>query len=153
MVVNRYYFMSLFISSPAFENNGIIPSKFTCDGDDINPEISIDKAPQGTKSLALIMDDPDAPRGTFDHWIVYDIPVGRIITQNSVPGVQGKNSIGQNNYTGPCPPGGTHHYYFKVYALDTLLELKEGADKTTVEKAMDGHILSSGELIGLYKRK
>ena len=130
----------------------MIPKKYTCDGANINPALSIENLPEGVKSLALIMDDPDAPNGTFDHWIMWNMPPKTTIAENSARGLQGQNGRKENKYTGPCPPSGTHHYYFKIYALDTELELKAGADKASLEEAMKGHILSSAELIGLYKR-
>ncbi len=141
------------ITSPAFAQNGFIPDKYSCHGENTNPALAINGIPKDTKSLALIVDDPDAPRGTFDHWVLWNIPVAQTIEANSQPGVAGKNGAGQNAYTGPCPPSGTHHYHFKVYALDTMLDIKAGADKKTVEDAMKGHILAEGELVGLFKSK
>jgi Raf kinase inhibitor-like YbhB/YbcL family protein len=140
------------LSSPSFFNNSNMPSKFTCEGSDVNPELIIDDIPQGTKSLALIVDDPDAPMKTWVHWVVYDItPVGRI-AEDSVPGKQGVNDFGRKDWGGPCPPSGTHRYFFKIYALDRVLGLDEGLSKKELEKAMSGHILGSAELVGLYKR-
>ena len=107
---------TLTVSSPAFSNNGFIPSKYTCDGSNINPELIIRDIPQDTRSLALIIDDPDAPKGTFDHWVMWNIPVKDKIDENSTPGAEGKNGKNENKYMGPCPPSGTHHYHFKVYA-------------------------------------
>jgi Raf kinase inhibitor-like YbhB/YbcL family protein len=144
---------NLNVKSPAFENNKPIPSKYSCDGDEVNPPLIIEGIPQATKTLALIVDDPDAPMGTFDHWIVWNIPPEGKITENSVPGTQGLNSGGQQSYIGMCPPSGTHRYFFKVYALDTKLDLKPNqTHKKDLEKAMQGHILAKGELIGLYRR-
>jgi hypothetical protein len=142
----------LTVKSPAFENNKFIPVKYTCDGDEIKPSLTIEGIPQGTKTLALIVDDPDAPSGTFDHWIVWNIPPTGKIGENSVPGTEGLNSAGQHSYIGMCPPSGTHRYFFKVYALDAKLELNANSRKKDVEKVMQGHILAKGELIGLYKR-
>jgi Raf kinase inhibitor-like YbhB/YbcL family protein len=143
---------SMKITSPEFKHNQSIPSKFTCQGEDINPALIIEDIPAGAKSLALIMDDPDAPMGTWVHWVVYDIaPVGRI-NENSIPGKQGNNNFGRKDYGGPCPPSGTHRYFFKIYALDKQLGLNEGVDKKGLEKAMQGHILDKAELIGLYKK-
>jgi Raf kinase inhibitor-like YbhB/YbcL family protein len=140
------------IMSPDFKNNSAIPSKFTCEGQDISPALLIEDMPEGTKSLALIVDDPDAPMKTWVHWVVYDItPVNRI-EEDSIPGKQGLNDFGRKDWGGPCPPSGTHRYYFKIYALDSMLGLPEGADKRSVEKAMEGHVLGKAELIGLYKR-
>lgn len=141
------------LKSPAFENNQLIPDKFTCEGEDINPPLVIDDILKGTESLALIVDDPDAPMGTWVHWVVFDIPVTSKIEEDSAPGKQGLNNAGGRNYHGPCPPSGTHRYFFKIYALDTVLNLKEGISKGQLEKAMQGHILDKAELIGLYKKK
>jgi Raf kinase inhibitor-like YbhB/YbcL family protein len=140
------------LKSPAFENNNNIPKRFTCDGEGVNPPLEIENIPNGAKSLALIVDDPDAPMGTFVHWVVYDIPIVTKIEENSVPGKQGVNTMRGKNWVSPCPPSGTHRYIFKLYALDTELKLKDGADKRAVEKAMESHVLGKAELIGLYKR-
>jgi hypothetical protein len=143
----------LIITSSAFENNKLIPRKYTCDGEDVNPPLGIEEVPEGTKSLVLIVDDPDASMGTWDHWIVWDIPSTNKIGENTVPGVEGLNSFRKHSYGGPCPPSGTHRYFFKVYALDTKLSLNAGSKKGDVENAMKGHILASGELVGLYSRR
>ena len=141
------------LTSPAFENNKLIPLKYTCQGEDINPALSIEDIPGGTKSLALIVDDPDAPMGTWVHWVVYDIaPVSRI-DEDSIPGKQGINDFRRKDYGGPCPPSGTHRYFFKIYALDEELGLEEGVNKKGLEKAMQAHILEKAELIGLYKKR
>ncbi len=140
------------IKSSAFEDNTMIPSKYTCDGENINPELIIENIPQGAKSLALIVDDPDAPMGTWDHWIVWNIPLLNKIGENSVPGIQGLNSWGRNDYGGPCPPSGTHRYFFKLYALDTDLDLDQNSTKSELEKAMSPHIIAKTQIIGLYKR-
>jgi Raf kinase inhibitor-like YbhB/YbcL family protein len=143
---------NLTVKSMAFENNDFIPSKYTCDGASFSPPLTIEGIPKNTVSLAIIMDDPDAP-GTFDHWVMWNIPPAMDqVAANSSPGVQGKNSKNENKYTGPCPPSGTHHYHFRVYALDTKLDLPLTTDKKELLKKMDGHILATGELIGLYKR-
>jgi len=144
---------TLTVTSPAFEANGFIPKKHTCQGENINPGISIGNIPAATKSLALIVEDPDAPDGTFIHWIVWNIEPGASITENSVPGEEGTTSFGVRNYSGPCPPSGTHRYFFKVFALDDLLKLKSGVDARSLQKAMDGHILGQGELIGKYQKQ
>jgi Raf kinase inhibitor-like YbhB/YbcL family protein len=141
------------ISSQEFKNNDYMPSKFTCEGEDCNPELNIEGIPGQAKSLALVMDDPDAPMGTWVHWVVFDMPVTARIEENSVPGKLGITNSGRKDYHGPCPPSGTHRYFFKVYALDSVLNLKEGISKGQLEKAMQGHILDKAELIGLYKRK
>jgi Raf kinase inhibitor-like YbhB/YbcL family protein len=140
------------LSSPAFENNQFIPGKFTCQGQDVNPALIIEGIPQGAQSLALIVDDPDAPMGTWVHWVVYDIPLVIRIEEHSVPGKQGVNGSGRNDYQGPCPPSGVHRYFFKIYALDAMLNLKEGIGKKELEDVMRGHILEKSELIGLYAR-
>jgi Raf kinase inhibitor-like YbhB/YbcL family protein len=143
----------LSIKSPAFENGKLIPKKYTCDGQDINPPLTIEGIPKDAKTLVLAVDDPDAPSGTFDHWIVWNIPASTsIIRENTIPGVEGKNSARQKGYMGPCPPSSTHRYFFKVYALDNELNLSISSRKKDVEKAMEGHILAKGELTGLYRR-
>ena len=143
---------TLTIKSTAFANNDFIPPKYTCDGENINPELSIENIPKGTKTFVLIMDDPDAPYGTYTHWIMWNIPVSGKIKENSAPGVEGKNSAQENKYMGPCPPKGLHHYHFKLYALDCELKLPGNTNKINLLKAMEKHILTKGELIGLYKK-
>jgi hypothetical protein len=143
----------LAVTSPAFENNKSIPSKYTCDGNDVNPPLIIEGTPEETKSLVLIVDDPDAPMRTWDHWVVWNILPTNKIEENSVPGVEGMNSFRKHSYGGPCPPSGTHRYFFKIYALDTKLNLDSNSRKKNVEKAMKGHILAKGELVGLYSRR
>ena len=142
----------LTVKSPAFENNKLIPSKYTCDGEEVSPPLTVEGIPEKTKSLALIMEDPDAPAGLFIHWLVWNIPPTDKIQENSVPGTEGLNTDKTNSYHGPCPPGGTHRYYFKVYALDAHLNLGAFSDKEVLENAMQNHILAHGELIGLYRR-
>jgi len=141
------------ITSAAFEHNAFIPVKFTCQGKGVNPPLSIEGAPKETKSLALIVDDPDAPGGDFVHWVVYDAPVTSRVEENSVFGKQGVNSLGKSGYVSPCPPTGVHRYFFKIYALDTLLNLKAGISKSDLESAMAGHILDQAQLVGLYQKK
>lgn len=141
------------LSSPVFQDQTFIPLKFTCQGEGVNPELIIQDIPQKAKSLALIMNDPDAPSGDFVHWVVYDIPVVGRIQENSVPGKQGANDARGISYVGPCPPSGTHRYFFKIYALDKKFNLDEGISKSLLEKAMLGHILDQAELIGLYKKR
>ena len=144
------------ITSPAFKNGDLIPSKFTCDGTDVNPALAISNVPPEAKSLALIMDDPDAPGGMWVHWVVWNIdPKTRDIGENSVPGgaKQGANDFRKTPYGGPCPPSGTHRYFFKLYALDALLDLGSGTAKGALEKAMKGHVLAQAELMGKYRRK
>lgn len=143
------------IKSSAFEHNEQIPAKYTCDGENINPPLEFLDVPENAKSLVLIMDDPDAPMGTWVHWTVWNIDPATIeIVENSVPaGAQeGKTSFGKSGYGGPCPPSGTHRYFFKLYALATMLELSSDADKSKLESTMQGHILDRAELIALYKR-
>lgn len=149
---------NLLLKSSAFKGGGFIPAKHTCDGEDVNPLIEILNVPEGTKSTVLIMDDPDAPAGTWDHWILWNMdPKTHYIPEDSVPGsaLQGKTSFSRPGYGGPCPPKGdkAHRYMFKVYALDVLLDLAEGASKQELLQAMEGHILEQGTLTGLYARK
>lgn len=143
------------LTSGAFSEGGNIPAKFTCSGAGISPQIQWDGAPSNTHSLALILDDPDAPGGTFTHWIAFDLPA----TQKEIPegakevGKSGKNGRGQTGYTGPCPPSGTHRYFFTLYALDvTTLGLNDGAPRADVEQAMAGHILGTAQLMGRYSK-
>ena len=147
---------TLMMTSTAFPPNGMIPSTYTCDGDDLNPPLRIEYIPPAARSLALIVDDPDAPRGMWVHWVVWNIsPTTMEIAENSVPagGVQGMNDFQKDAYGGPCPPAGTHRYFFKLYALDTTLRLGTNTDKAALEAAMQGHILAAAELIGRYHRK
>ena len=143
------------LTSPAFENNREIPSEYTCDGPNVLPELNIEDIPENAKSLALIMDDPDAPAGTWVHWVVWNIPVDtKTIAKGTEPqGIQGTTSFGKPGYGGPCPPFGTHRYFFKLHALDTTLDLKEGSTKEDLEQAMDGHMIEKTELMGTYKRQ
>jgi Raf kinase inhibitor-like YbhB/YbcL family protein len=141
------------ISSTAFKANEMIPAKYTCDGENINPPLTIQQIPEEAKCLAIIVDDPDAPIGTWVHWVVWNIPVTHHIKENEVHGTEGINDFQQHHYGGPCPPSGTHRYFFKVYALDALLNLPEKTKKLQLEKAMSEHIIGFGELIGLYKRQ
>lgn len=146
----------LTVKSTAFEQGQLIPKKYTCDGEDVNPPLTIEGIPKEAKTLALIMDDPDAPGGTFDHWVIWNISAQTSsIAEHSAPGKEGKNGFGKVGYNGPCPPPGTHRYFFKMYALDA--ELKLGSilgtpKKKDLEKAMQGHILAKGELMGTYHR-
>ena len=142
------------LTSSVFANNGAIPSEFTCDGDDISPHLSISDVPKNAKSLALIMDDPDAPVGIFIHWVVWNIPPDtKEIKKGEEPrGVQGMTSFRRQGYGGPCPPSGTHRYFFKLYALDTELNLPEGSTKHDLENAMQSHIIAQAQLMGTYKR-
>jgi len=142
-----------------FKNNEKIPEKYTCDGEDISPPLELVNLSENAKSIAIIVDDPDAPFGTFNHWIIWNIPPTNKIPEGIPEGkeihtpfkaFQGKNDFGKYKYGGPCPPPGKpHRYFFKVYVLDTTLELKEGT-KEELLKAMEGHVIQYGELIGLY---
>lgn len=144
---------TLTIKSSAFKNNELIPSKYTCDGININPDLSIGNIPDKTESLALIVDDPDSPSGAFCHWVMWDLSPKNNIKENSQPGIEGKNSMLKNKYYGPCPSTGSHHYHFKVYALDTVLSyLPPSTDAEKLLNAMKKHIIASGELVGIYRR-
>jgi len=143
------------IKSPAFGQNGLIPERYTCDGANVNPPLTISGAPGEAKSFVLIVDDPDAPRGTWVHWTIYNIsPQTKAIAERSVPqsAIQGTTSFGKPGYGGPCPPSGMHRYFFKLYALDTVLSAEAALDKTEVENLIRGHILAQTELIGRYGR-
>jgi Raf kinase inhibitor-like YbhB/YbcL family protein len=149
------------VQSDSFTHDGMIPSKYTCDGQDISPQLRWSGAPEGTKSFALICDDPDAPAGDWVHWVLFNIPAQTaglpehfLAKGGSVPGLKaGITDFRNDEYGGPCPPGGVHRYFFKVYALDTMLGLKEGATKRELLQGMEGHILARGELVGKYSRK
>ncbi|MEK9165422.1 MAG: YbhB/YbcL family Raf kinase inhibitor-like protein [Patescibacteria group bacterium] len=144
------------LKSPDFLDQGQISSKYTCDGEDINPPLEISGVPEGAQTLALIVDDPDAPAGDWAHWLLWNIPVEvSKISENSAPlkAVQGKTDFNQNKYGGPCPPSGAHRYQFKLYALDSQLNLTLNTRKKNLEKAMQGHILDQVLLVGLYKRE
>lgn len=143
------------LQSSAFRHNGTIPAKYTCDGDDVNPPLSIADVPVGTQCLALIVDDPDAPSGTWVHWVVWNIRSDFVeISERSLPAgaVEGMTSFGKSEYGGPCPPSGTHRYIFKLFALDMALDLPTSTNATLLEAAMQGHILDRAELTGLYSR-
>ncbi len=147
------------MTSTAFVEGGKIPSQFTCEGENINPELQFSGVPPNAKALVLIMDDPDVPEFVrkdrmYDHWVVYNIPPSTTkIPQNSQPsGIPGKNTSGGLNYTGPCPPDREHRYFFKLYALDQELSLSKGATKTEVEKAMQDHIIAQTQLMGRYEK-
>lgn len=148
--------MALKLSSPAFQNNAVIPQKFTCEGADVNPELRIEGVPSGAKSLVLVMDDPDAPAKVWDHWTLINIPpTTTVIAENSVPkgAVQLTNDFRRVEWGGPCPPPGkVHRYQFKLYALDTALSLGSSARKSDVEKAMKGHVIEEAVLVGTFKR-
>jgi Raf kinase inhibitor-like YbhB/YbcL family protein len=144
------------VTSPAYENNKTIPSKYGCDGVNVNPAIRIENVPPGTKSLALLFDDKDAPRKTYVHWILWNIdPSVKEIQENSVPegAVQGLNDFKKNTYGGPCPPTRPHRYALIVYALDVRLNLDPKSGKAELEKALEGHIIAQGQLMGVYRRE
>jgi Raf kinase inhibitor-like YbhB/YbcL family protein len=150
--------MNLNLKSEAFSQNGLIPSQYTCEGksDLISPPLSWQDDSKATKSYVIIVDDPDAPAGTWDHWVLFNIDpsVKSLAEGASAKGAtMGSNSWGQIGYKGPCPPSGSHRYFFKLYALDTVLGLKQGASKTDVLTAMKGHVIGTGELMGHYQKK
>jgi Raf kinase inhibitor-like YbhB/YbcL family protein len=153
--------MAIEVTSSAFEDGDAIPARYTCDGLDVSPSLSWGSATDGTRSLALIADDPDAPGGTFVHWVIYDLPSDTRRLPEGVPNrqtlssgaKQGVNGAGGVGYTGPCPPSGTHRYFFKVYALDTRLDLGGGATAERLSDAMEGHVLAEGQLMGTYRRR
>jgi Raf kinase inhibitor-like YbhB/YbcL family protein len=152
--------MTLQITSSAFSEGEIIPKRYTCDGPDVSPDLAWNGVPEGTESLALICDDPDAPMGTWVHWVLFNIPPGESELPAEIPpdkilasgARHGINDFRKSGYGGPCPPGGTHRYFFKLYALDTVLDLDSSITKDKLEKAMKGHILAEGQLMGKYKR-
>lgn len=144
------------LTSTAFTNNSILPSQYACDGAGFNPPLQISEVPTNAQSLVLIMDDPDAPAGTYVHWLVWNIdPQTKEILSDSLPNgaISGTNSAGRTDYVPPCPPSGSHRYIFKLYALDTKIDLTPNAGKDNLEQSMQGHVLDSVELIGLYSRQ
>ncbi|MBN2288239.1 MAG: YbhB/YbcL family Raf kinase inhibitor-like protein [Candidatus Glassbacteria bacterium] len=154
--------MSIQLTSPAFEQGEMIPDRYTCKGQDISPALNWVGLPEGTHSLALVFDDPDAPMGIWVHWVIYNIPADSSGLPENVPAskpvlsggaAQGTNSWGRIGYGGPCPPSGTHRYYFRLYALDNGLELKPGATKAQLLKAMESHVLAECELMGRYAKR
>ena len=152
--------MALELVSTAFVHEGPIPVQYSCDGSDVSPPLQWDEPPEGTVSFALIADDPDAPFRTWVHWVLYNLPAGTRALAEAVPpdaeppigGRHGQNSWKRLGYGGPCPPSGTHRYFFKLYALDAALDLEPGASAEQVRQAMEGHILAEGELMGTYSR-
>ena len=144
------------LTSSAFSHNQKIPSLYTCDGQNINPALTVSEVPRYTQSLVLIVDDPDAPAGTWTHWTVWDIdPNFAEIAEDSIPdgAIEGKTDFGKPGYGGPCPPSDTHRYFFRLYALDTTLSLSASATVQDLQRLMKGHILEKAELVGLYSRK
>lgn len=159
-VLNGNNVMTIKLKSAAFANGGMIPKKCTCDGEDVSPPLSWTGIPVAVKGFALICDDPDAPMGTWVHWVLFNLPPETKDLPENIPpqtmlengAKQGKNDFGKVGYGGPCPPSGVHRYFFKIYALDLELALEGGATKEQLLNAMQGHILAHGELMGTYKR-
>lgn len=152
--------MPIQLTSDAFAHEGSIPVQYACTGEDSSPALSWNEPPEGTQSFALIMDDPDAPAGTWVHWVLFNIPASARGLSEAIPSgetlpdgsMHGENSSGNLGYNGPCPPSGTHHYFFKLYALDETLGLSVGADNAELLQAMEGHILAQGELMGTFSK-
>jgi Raf kinase inhibitor-like YbhB/YbcL family protein len=153
--------MTIQVSTSSFKAGGTIPTKFTCSGADVSPELSWPPPPADAKSLALIVDDPDAPAGTWNHWLLYNLPPSVHALPENQPrsaelpngALQGKNDFGKFGYNGPCPPPGKpHRYFFRLYALDIKLDLKAGADRRTLDEALKGHIVAQGEVMGTFGR-
>lgn len=148
------------IKSTAFDEGDMIPKQYTCDGKDVSPPLAWSSVPEGTQGLALIVDDPDAPGGTWVHWVLFNLPPDTKEVNENIPpqgelpvgAKQGKNDFGKIGYGGPCPPDGTHRYYFKLYALDVEIKLEPGITKADLVKAIEGHIVAEGQLMGRYKR-
>ncbi len=143
---------TLHIHSDSFLENGLIPMRYTCDGLNVSPSLTVKFIPSNAISLVIIMEDPDAPINTWVHWLTWNIPVTQHIGENSKLGIEGLNDFCKNYYCGPCPMAGTHHYVFKVYALDALLNLKKNTKKHELEKAMSSHVVAYGDIVGLYRR-
>jgi len=152
--------MTIKITSSAFTEGSMIPKRYTCDAEDVSPDLAWTAVPDGTKSLALICDDPDAPMGNWVHWVLFNLPPDINKLHAEIPPEEtlkngarhGKNDFGKFGYGGPCPPGGTHRYFFKLYALDTVIKLESGITKAQLLTAMERHILDEGQLMGKYKR-
>jgi len=152
--------MEIKVTSRAFQEGGMIPRRYTCDGEDVSPPLAWTGVPEGTKTIALIGDDPDAPMGTWVHWVLFNLPANIKELAEAVPAdkellsgaKQGRNDFRRIGYGGPCPPGGTHRYFFRLYALDSVLDLAAGASKADLLKAIQGHVLAEGQLMGKYKR-
>ncbi len=143
----------LTVTSSAFKNNGMIPARYSCEGQEVSPPLQISNIPAAAKAIAIIVHDPDAPvTGGFTHWVMWNVATDGNVPEHYKGAEQGLNGAKQKGYKGMCPPSGTHHYYFMVYALDEQLNLDQNTDKAGLEKAMEGHILAKGELVGLYKK-
>ena len=141
------------ITSPDISPGDYIPSQFTCQSRNVSPRLEFVDVPDKTKSLAIVVHDPDAPSGDWVHWVVFNIPPDKFEVDEAIaPGVEGRNDFGKTSWGGPCPPSGTHHYVFEAYALDTKLDLKEGATRAELDKAMEGHVLGKAELVALYEK-
>jgi Raf kinase inhibitor-like YbhB/YbcL family protein len=156
VVISSSAFGQMKITSPAFQDGGKIPAKYTCDGANVNPALHIQGAPAAAKTLVLIVDDPDAPGGLFTHWLAWNIdPKMADIAESSVPpnAKQGKSSFGNASYGGPCPPSGTHRYFFRIFALDHAPDLAGGATRDKLNAAMKGHVIAQGELMGRYSKQ
>lgn len=138
--------------STVFSHNGHIPPLYTCEGKNINPPLKVENIPEATRTLAIIVEDPDAPGGIFDHWVVWNISPNEAIAEGSNVGINGTNSFGKTGYGGPCPPSGEHRYFFRVFALDAELGLLPGSGKKELNDAMRGHVLASAELMGMYQK-
>ncbi|MEK6959120.1 MAG: YbhB/YbcL family Raf kinase inhibitor-like protein [archaeon] len=141
------------VVSSAFLNGNFIPPKYGRLGGNVNPPLEIRNVPNGTKSLVLIVDDPDAPTGVFTHWVVWNIFPKGIISENNVPGIEGQNDFGQSKYDGPSPPSGTHHYFFRAFALREMLALPKGSSRKELEEVMLGKVICEGELVGKYSKQ
>lgn len=158
---NRSISKTMMLESSAFSPEGAIPSKYTCNGENVSPALRWNEPPGGTQRFVLIVDDPDAPGGTFIHWLLYDLPAETRELPEAIPpdpilltgGVQGRNGFDRYGYGGPCPSRGTHRYVFKLYAIDTVLDLPPGASEADVVEAMQGHVLADAELVGKYQKK
>ena len=151
--VNLSWSANMKLTSPSFGNNGYIPKKFSCHGEEISPELLIENIPGSAKTLALLVVDPDAPSGAWTHWILYNMPFLSRIPEAGAPGEMGMNSSGKASYDGPCPPSGVHHYIFKLFALDTELKFNKPPDRKAFEKAIEGHVIEEAELTGLFAHK
>lgn len=152
---NKVNISRMKLTSPTFSHGETIPKKYTCNGEDVNPTLNISETPQEAMSLVLIIDDPDAPNGTWSHWTVWDIPTStKVIEENSVPtgAIVGENDFKQSLYRGPCPPRGTHRYFFKLYALDTIINLPQSSTLSELQNAMKNHIIEEAELEGIYEQ-
>lgn len=153
--------MAIDLKSPAFEEGSVIPTRYTCDGQDISPPLSWSSVPDDTRSLALVTYDPDAPGGTFVHWVLFNVPPDARELAEDIPdqerlpngAAQGVNGFGKVGYMGPCPPSGTHRYFFEIYALDTTLDLGAGTTREDLDGAIQGHVLAEGRLMGTYQRR